>query len=130
MPVTIRRAQRDAIYEMVINHLSGIGDVWLAVHRRDFADAKRLGRKFGEDMRLLEDLGWAETIDCVAAALRPQPPRCQSVPDSVDPRSSLEALRGSLRPHESSPPRLWMLRLPGLDLGDALLARALRSPSG
>jgi hypothetical protein len=63
MPVTITRAQRDAIYEMVINHLSGIGDVWLAVHRRDFADAKRLGRKFAEDLRLLEDLGWSETID-------------------------------------------------------------------
>jgi hypothetical protein len=63
MPVTISRAQRDAVYEMVINHLSGIGDVWLAVHRRDFADAKRLGRKFAEDLRLLDDLGWSETID-------------------------------------------------------------------
>lgn len=63
MPVTITRAQRDAIYEMVINHLTGIGDVWLGVHRRDFADAKRLGRKFAEDLRLLEDLGWSETID-------------------------------------------------------------------
>jgi hypothetical protein len=63
MPVTISRAQRDAIYQMVITHLTGIGDVWLAVHRRDFADAKRLGRKFAEDLRLLEDLGWSETID-------------------------------------------------------------------
>ena len=63
MPVTITRAQRDAIYEMVINHLSGIGDVWLGVHRRDFGDAKRLGRRFAEDLRLLEDLGWSETID-------------------------------------------------------------------
>ncbi|MEA2180887.1 MAG: hypothetical protein QOF69_72 [Solirubrobacteraceae bacterium] len=63
MPVTISRAHRDAIYELVINHLTGIGDVWLGVHRRDFADAKRLGRKFAEDLRLLEDLGWSETID-------------------------------------------------------------------
>jgi hypothetical protein len=29
MPVTITRTHRDAIYEMLINHLSGIGDVWL-----------------------------------------------------------------------------------------------------
>ena len=63
MPVTITRTQRDAIYEMLINHLSGIGDVWLGVQRRDFADAKRLGRKFAEDLRLLDDLGWSETID-------------------------------------------------------------------
>jgi adenosylmethionine-8-amino-7-oxononanoate aminotransferase len=33
------------------------------VHRRDFADAKHLGRKFAEDLRLREDLGWSETID-------------------------------------------------------------------
>jgi hypothetical protein len=63
MPVTITRAQRDAIYEMVIMHLSAIGDVWLSVKRRDFPDAKEMGRKFAEDLRLLEDLGWSETID-------------------------------------------------------------------
>jgi hypothetical protein len=63
MPVTISRAQRDAIYEMVTNHLSGIGDVWLGVHRRNFADAKEMGRKFAQDLRLLEDLGWSENID-------------------------------------------------------------------
>ncbi|HEX7297679.1 MAG TPA: hypothetical protein VF257_01650 [Solirubrobacteraceae bacterium] len=61
--MTITRAQRYAIYEMVINHLTAIGDVWLGVHGRDFADAKRLRRKFAEDLRLLQDLGWAETID-------------------------------------------------------------------
>jgi hypothetical protein len=27
VPLTITRGQRDAIYEMVISHLSGIGDV-------------------------------------------------------------------------------------------------------
>jgi hypothetical protein len=63
MPVTITRAQRDAIYGMVIMHLSAIGDVWLSVKRRDFADAKEMGRKFAEDLRLLEDLGWPEAIE-------------------------------------------------------------------
>jgi hypothetical protein len=63
MPVTITRAQRDAIYEMVIMHLSAIGDVWLCVKRRDFADAKEMGGKFAEDLRLLEDLGWPEAIE-------------------------------------------------------------------
>jgi hypothetical protein len=61
-PIIISRAQRVAIYEIVINQLSGIGDLWLAVHRRD-ADAERLGREFAEDLRLLEDLGRSETID-------------------------------------------------------------------
>jgi hypothetical protein len=63
MPVTITRPQRDAIYEMVITHLTAIGDVWLCVKRRDFADAKAMGRKFAEDLRPLEDLGWSEAIE-------------------------------------------------------------------
>jgi hypothetical protein len=63
MALTITRAQRDAIYEAVMTHLTGIGDVWICVQRRDFASAKRLGREFAEDLRLLEDLGWSESID-------------------------------------------------------------------
>jgi predicted transcriptional regulator len=61
--VTITRAQRDAIYELVVDHLSGIGDVWTAMQDGDFASAKRFGRAFAEDLRLLEDLGWAESLD-------------------------------------------------------------------
>jgi hypothetical protein len=67
--LTITRAQRDAIYEMVLTHLAGIGDVWICVDRREFATAKRLGRAFAEDLRLLEDLGWAETTDRETVAL-------------------------------------------------------------
>jgi hypothetical protein len=67
--LTITRAQRDAIYEAVITHLTGIGDVWISVQRRDFAAAKRLGRAFAEELRLLEDLGWSETIDRETVAL-------------------------------------------------------------
>jgi hypothetical protein len=73
MPVTIFRAQRDAVYELVINHLAAIGDVWMCVDRREYADAKRMGREFAEDLRLLEDLGWAEHIDDETVALT-QPP--------------------------------------------------------
>jgi hypothetical protein len=63
MCLTITREQRDAIYEVVMNHLTGIGDVWIAVERRDFKDAGRLGRDFAEDLHLLEDLGWEEDVD-------------------------------------------------------------------
>ena len=73
MPVTITRVQRDAIYELVIARLTAIGDVWLSIKRREFADAKEMGREFAEDLRLLEDLGWAETIDRDSVSLT-QPP--------------------------------------------------------
>jgi hypothetical protein len=79
MPVTISCAQRDAIYEVVINHLTAIGDVWMCVDRREYADAKRLGREFAEDLRLLEDLGWAETIDRATVALTQPPDELTSV---------------------------------------------------
>jgi hypothetical protein len=74
MPVTITRVQRDAIYELVITRLTAIGDVWLSIKRREFADAKKMGREFAADLRLLEDLGWAETIDRDTVSLT-QPPQ-------------------------------------------------------
>jgi hypothetical protein len=69
MGVTNTRDQRDAIDAAVMNHLSGIADVWRAVERREFADAQRLGRAFAEDLRLLYDLGWGETTERETVAL-------------------------------------------------------------
>jgi hypothetical protein len=57
--ITINREQRDGLYELVRNHLGSVGDLWDALERdKDFATAERLGLEFGEDFRLLEDLGW------------------------------------------------------------------------
>ena len=56
--VTINGVQREVFYELVLDHLSGIGDLSLAVERGDFATAERLGIEFGEDLRLMQDLGW------------------------------------------------------------------------
>jgi len=46
------------LYELVLDHLSGIGDFWIAIEEKDFAKAERLGIEFGEDFRLLDDIGW------------------------------------------------------------------------
>jgi hypothetical protein len=45
----------------------------MSVDRREFATAKRLGRAFAEDLRLLEDLGWADTVDRETVALTVPP---------------------------------------------------------
>ncbi len=60
MPTTtINNYQREGLYELVRNHLGSIGDVWTALEEtQDFETAERLGIEFGEDFRLLEDLGW------------------------------------------------------------------------
>lgn len=54
----LNRRQRRAMYDLVRDHLSGLNDVRIALDRKDFATAQRLGREFAEDFRLLEDLGW------------------------------------------------------------------------
>jgi len=66
---TIDRERRDALYELVLDHLSGIGDFWIAFEERDFAKAERLGIEFGEDFRLLEDIGWQPDHDHPAVDL-------------------------------------------------------------
>ena len=57
---TIDREQRDGLYELVRNHLGGIGDIWIALEQDGeyIATAERMGIEFGEDFRLLADLGW------------------------------------------------------------------------
>jgi hypothetical protein len=61
---TIDRDQRDGLYELVRNHLGAIGDVWMALEENeDFATAERLGIEFGEDFRLLHDIGWQPRED-------------------------------------------------------------------
>lgn len=58
---TITKDQRDGLYELIRDHLGGLGDVWIAMEKnRDFATAERLGRELGGDMRMLDDLGWHE----------------------------------------------------------------------
>ena len=75
MPTTtITHYQRDGLYELVRNHLGGIGDVWTALEEtEDFETAERLGIEFGEDFRLLQDLGWHPSDSRQAVALTMPP---------------------------------------------------------
>ena len=56
---TIDKDQRDGLYELVRNHLGGIGDIWIALEQDgEYMLAERMGIEFGEDFRLLADLVW------------------------------------------------------------------------
>jgi len=71
---TIDRDQRDGLYELVRNHLGAIGDVWIELEENeDFATAERLGIEFGEDFRLLADIGWQAKDDREAFELTMPP---------------------------------------------------------
>jgi hypothetical protein len=58
--VVIHRDQRDGIYELVRDHLRGIGDVWVAMgESEEHATAEQLSREYLEDFRLLQDISWS-----------------------------------------------------------------------
>lgn len=57
--IKIDGAQRDALYEQVCGHLSMLSDFQTVLEsQRDYATAERLAIEFGEDFRLMADLGW------------------------------------------------------------------------
>ena len=72
--IKIDAAQRDALYEQVCGHLSMLGDFQTVLEsQRDYATAARLAIEFGEDFRLMADLGWnpADTRDMVELTMSP-----------------------------------------------------------
>lgn len=64
MTVTINSAQRDALYDQILDRLSGIGDIWLAASAKEYETADRLGREYSDELRLvLEDLRWGDCAE-------------------------------------------------------------------
>jgi hypothetical protein len=58
MSLTITAAQRDALYDQLLDRLSGIGDIEVAIQAENYVDAERTGREYSDDLRLLlDDLG-------------------------------------------------------------------------
>ena len=71
-PIVITGAQRDALYELCLNRLSGLGDLWPAIEEGEYDAADRLGREFSDDLRLiLDDLGWGDVHKPVTLTLPP-----------------------------------------------------------
>ncbi len=61
MSLSITAAQRDALYDQILDRLSGIGDIELAIQTEDYEAAERIGRDYSDDLRLLlDDLGIGE----------------------------------------------------------------------
>lgn len=96
MSPTITAAQRDALYDLILDRLSGIGDISLAIQARNYADAERLGREYRDDLQLLlDDLGLGEgngepvALGAPEEMLRRALPRLRELAESYS--ASLEA---------------------------------------
>jgi hypothetical protein len=58
MTPTVTPAQREALYDQILDRLSGIGDIEMAIEAERYDDAERIGREYSDDLRLLlDDLG-------------------------------------------------------------------------
>jgi len=60
MDVTIDAEQRAALWGDVTLDLTGIDAIYLAIRDREWEKARALRCRFEADMRLLDDIGWAE----------------------------------------------------------------------
>jgi hypothetical protein len=60
MDVTIDAEQRAALWEDVTQDLTGIDAIYLAIQDEEWEKARALRCRFEQDMRLLDDIGWAE----------------------------------------------------------------------
>lgn len=84
MGFEITGRQRDLLYEFVIDRLTGIDAVWLAVEAKEWEDAQCYGREFADLLLLLvEGLGWG--------AERSKPVTLAAPPDVL--QRTLEAIR-------------------------------------
>jgi hypothetical protein len=58
MTPTITAAQRDALYDQILDRLSGIGDIEMAIEAKRYDHAEQIGREYSDDLQLLlDDLG-------------------------------------------------------------------------
>jgi hypothetical protein len=74
MAATITAEQRDALYDRVLDRLSGIGDILLAANSKDFATADRLGREYSDELTLVCDgLGWGGNSESEVIELKTPP---------------------------------------------------------
>jgi hypothetical protein len=63
MAVVLDRAQRDAVWRFVVADLPDVGDLGRELNHGDVEAARRLRRRFDEDVRLLDLLGWSKDGD-------------------------------------------------------------------
>jgi hypothetical protein len=59
MTITIDREQRHVLWADLVADLTGIDDVYRALDHGEWAKAQALRCRFEEDMRVLDDIGWA-----------------------------------------------------------------------
>jgi hypothetical protein len=69
----IGRVARDALYNMLLAEVAAIGDISISLMADEACSAKRLRKRYEQDLRLLDDLGWESSppTDCFHLSMQP-----------------------------------------------------------
>jgi hypothetical protein len=71
----ITAEERDALRHQVLTHLEALDDLTIAFKAGEFERARRLGIEFGDELRLMQDLGWGDVPaggDAIKLTMPPQ----------------------------------------------------------
>jgi len=125
--LTLSGRQRDLLYGIAIQRLTGIDEVWRVIEEQRWEEAQRFGREFADLLKLLtEGLGWGDCGAEIADAVH-----IEGSPDSL--RRALETIRieASVETEEQRDLRLRVAeieidRRDTLDACEELLARLSR----
>jgi hypothetical protein len=58
----ISAEMRGVLREGVFNHLETLDDLRMAFKAEEWGRAERLGIEFGDELRLMKDLGWGDSV--------------------------------------------------------------------
>jgi len=120
MALTIRRAQRDVLRQQVISELTGIGDIYLAVHEDQWGTALSLRRSYEGCMRLFDDLGWREDDPAEEFPITMEPAPLMRVLARLRERAG-EEIEGQLDTAAEERQALWEAMLTVAVCGDVLV---------
>lgn len=67
--LTINAGERDALHGLMLHRLFVLGEEPIDLARAEGVGVEQLGEEFGEDLRLMQDLGWLFESDSEAVAL-------------------------------------------------------------
>jgi hypothetical protein len=70
MAIVLDHSQRDGVYEFVLHDLSQLGELAAVLGRGEVDRARGLRRRFEEDLRLLDQIGWERADDRGEYAIR------------------------------------------------------------
>lgn len=56
--ITLTAAEREVLRALILDHLTGIDGIYIAITRGEWGVATRLGREYADDLMLMEALDW------------------------------------------------------------------------